>query len=100
MKGMTKHVCLALFAICLFVFGPSGQQVRPLEPGQTIERELAGGQTHTYQIKLTAGQFLRVLVEQKGIDVVLALSSPDGRQLIESDLTGIIGAREPLSCEA
>src|SRR5439155_20768978 len=63
------------------------------------ERELAGGQTHTYQIKLTAGQFLRVVVEQKGIDVAVALVAPDGKQLIEANLSGTFG-QEPLSHEA
>src|SRR5262249_39735790 len=49
---------------------------------------------------LNAGQFVRVVVEQKGIDVALMLVGPDGKPLIESDLTGILGAREPLSYEA
>jgi tetratricopeptide (TPR) repeat protein len=71
-----------------------------LVPGTPIERQIAGGQTHSYQIKLTAGQFLRAVVEQKGIDVALALVSPDGMHLIESDLTEALSAREPLSFEA
>jgi len=78
----------------------SGLEVRRLAPGAVIEREIAGGQTHAYRFKLKSTQFLRVLVEQKGIDVALVLTGPDGKQLIESDLTGIIGARESLSYEA
>lgn len=38
---MTKQFCLALFAICLSVFRSSGQEARPLEPGQSLEREIA-----------------------------------------------------------
>jgi len=30
-----------------------GKDVRPLEPWKPIERELAGGQSHSYQITLT-----------------------------------------------
>ena len=56
-----------------------------LEVGQPIERELAGGQTHTYLMTLAEGQFLRVVVEQRGIDVVATLLGPDGKQLIEVD---------------
>jgi CHAT domain-containing protein/tetratricopeptide (TPR) repeat protein len=59
--------------------------VRPLEPGQPIRRELAGGQQHTYHIGLSAGQFVRVIVEQQGIDVVIQLSGPGGEQLEEFD---------------
>ncbi|MGH9842753.1 MAG: tetratricopeptide repeat protein, partial [Blastocatellia bacterium] len=53
-----------------------------LELGKTIEREMTGGQTHMYQIKLTAGQFLRIEVEQRGIDVIVALFGPDDKQII------------------
>jgi len=33
----------------------NNQDVRPLEPGKPVERELAGAQTHAYQITLAAG---------------------------------------------
>jgi CHAT domain-containing protein len=61
------------------------KDARPLVPGQPIERELAGGEAHTYQITLIAGQYLQVLVEQRGIDVVATLYGPAGRSLTESD---------------
>src|SRR6266498_69503 len=56
------------------------QDVRVLEPGAPIKRELAGSQQQSYRIKLSAGQFLKVIVEQQGIDVVVVLSGPDGKQ--------------------
>src|SRR5258705_7370790 len=37
-----------------------------------VERELKGGETHSFRIQLTAGQLLYALVEQKDIDVVTA----------------------------
>jgi hypothetical protein len=43
---------------------------KTLVPGQPLERDIAGGQLHAYQLKLAAGQFMRVVVEQKGIDGV------------------------------
>ncbi|HEY7544128.1 MAG TPA: tetratricopeptide repeat protein, partial [Blastocatellia bacterium] len=61
------------------------EAARSLEPGKPIERELAGGQSHTYEIKLSEGQFLNVIVEQRGIDVVVRLLGPDGRQIAEFD---------------
>ncbi|MEW6737100.1 MAG: tetratricopeptide repeat protein, partial [Acidobacteriota bacterium] len=54
-----------------------------LEQGKRIERELAGGEAHSYEIKLTAGQFLQVVVEQKGVDVVAILFDPDSKKLVE-----------------
>src|SRR5215831_1119233 len=61
------------------------KDVRPLEPGKPIERELAGGQSHAYQITLSAGQFMKVIVEQRGIDVVVGLLGPDAKQIMEFD---------------
>src|SRR5262245_11602924 len=45
------------------------KEVRALAQGQPIKRELAGGQQHIYQIRLSADQFLKAVVEQDGIDV-------------------------------
>ena len=77
-------------------------QVKPepqkLESGKPIEREMAGGETHTYQLTLQAGQFMRVMVEQKGIDVVVALVAPDGRQLVEANFFS--SGQESISHEA
>src|SRR5262245_30766925 len=97
MSNRLGHLGLSLLLICIFTLGVCAQEAGQLEPGKTMEREIAGGQEHAYPVKLAAGQFLRVVVEQKGIDVAVALTGPDGKRLIESDVTGIIGAREPLS---
>jgi CHAT domain-containing protein len=72
---------------------------QPLLPGQPVERELAGGQAHTYQIKLTTGQFMRVVIEQKGIDVAVALVASDGEQLSEVNLSSGAFGQESLSQE-
>src|SRR6266498_2315988 len=72
------------------------KDVRPLELGKPIERELAGGQSHSYQITLTEGQYLRVVVEQRGVDVVVTLLSPDGKKLIEVDSPNGTQGPEPL----
>ncbi len=34
------------------------QEVRALEPAKPIEREMAGGDTHLYEIRLAAGQYM------------------------------------------
>jgi transcriptional regulator of nitric oxide reductase len=48
-------------------------EVRSLEVGPLILRELKGGQSHTYEISIAAGQYANVVVDQKGIDVVVKL---------------------------
>jgi len=61
------------------------QEARLLDLGKPVERELAGGQSHSYQITLARSQCLSVIVEQRGIDVVARLMGPDGKQIAEFD---------------
>jgi CHAT domain-containing protein/Tfp pilus assembly protein PilF len=56
-----------------------------LELGKPVERELAGGQSHSYQITLAEGQFVSVIVEQHGIDVAVRVLGPNGEQIAEFD---------------
>lgn len=56
-----------------------------LGAGQPIVREMRGGEEHTYRVTLSAGQHARVVVEQKGIDVVLVVLETDGKPLLEAD---------------
>src|SRR5437763_17023810 len=46
-------------------------EVTPLKLGVPVERELAGGQSHYFQVSLAAGQYAKVKIEQRGIDVTL-----------------------------
>src|SRR5262245_1737998 len=57
----------------------------PLVYGAPIEREMAGGQSHRYLINLTGGSYVHLVVEQRGIDVVVTLSEADGAKLLTMD---------------
>jgi tetratricopeptide (TPR) repeat protein len=59
------------------------REVQPLDPGKPLERKLAGGEAHLYEIKLTSEQFLRLVVDQRGIDVALTLFEPNGKKIVE-----------------
>ena len=61
-----------------------------------VERELKGGESHSYLISLAAGQFLHALVEQKGIDLEVVVYGPDGRQLSAADSPNDLWGPEPL----
>jgi CHAT domain-containing protein/Tfp pilus assembly protein PilF len=54
-----------------------------LEHGKPIERELAGGESHTYQIPLNAGNYVKLVVDQRGIDVSVSIFNPDGKPITE-----------------
>ena len=76
----------AFVSIILLVHHPAtGEAVGTLSLNRGIERRLAGNQTHTYQFALKPGQFVHVVVNQKGIDVVLTLIDPNSRRLVELD---------------
>jgi tetratricopeptide (TPR) repeat protein len=66
---------------------------RPLELGKPIEREMAGGQKHYYKIALEAGQYLQLVIDQKGIDVIVTLFDAAGKKLSEGD--NPLGAYRP-----
>jgi tetratricopeptide (TPR) repeat protein/CHAT domain-containing protein len=72
----------------------------PLELGRPVERELNGGETHFYSITLAEGQFLRVTVEQRGVDVVVALIGPDNLLVVGVDNAKETQGTESLSAVA
>src|SRR5262249_47255280 len=63
----------------------SADEELSLELGKPIERELSGGQSHSYKITMISAQYLHIVVEQRGIDVAVALFTPDGKKIIEED---------------
>ncbi len=53
--------------------------------GEPVTVELAGGETHRWDLQLDAGRLVRAVVLQQGIDVVAALEGPDGTLLVDAD---------------
>ncbi len=68
-----------------------------LEIGKPIERELQPNEAHTYQVNLSLNQYLRVVVDQRGIDVVVRLFNPDGKKIAEVDSPNGEHGPEPVS---
>ncbi len=58
------------------------EPTRTLEPASRIERDLAGGGADAYELPLDANQYVRLTVDQIGIElIVLRLVAPDGKTL-------------------
>jgi CHAT domain-containing protein/Tfp pilus assembly protein PilF len=53
--------------------------------GQSFTGSLAGGQTHSYSVNLVTGQFLQIVVEQQGIDLIVKIIRAGGETLAEVD---------------
>jgi CHAT domain-containing protein len=105
-KSMTQrshnfsHAIFSALWLSLFVSVAFAQAATPNTQTLPIfsaqERELKGGETHSYRVALTAGQFLYALVEQKEIDVSVALFAPDGVEIGEIDSPNDQWGTEPV----
>lgn len=72
-------------------------QLPTLQFGDTIDRQLGGGQSHSFQFDLVAGQFLQFVVQQQGIDVVLTIFDAERTKLFEVDRPNGSRGRETIS---
>src|SRR5262245_33299538 len=86
--------------IFLYTSVANSQEKESLVPGQPIERELSGGQTHSYKIATASGQYLQILVEQRGVDVGVTLLTPEGKKMVELDSVSAIEGSETVSAIA
>lgn len=72
----------------------------PLSPPSPTPRELRGGESHRYPLQLEAGQYLRAVVRQHGIDVVVRLLGPDGAPVAQLDSPNGRAGEEDLAAVA
>jgi CHAT domain-containing protein/Tfp pilus assembly protein PilF len=106
MRNFGPHRFLLLTFLSLSFFlalGPASLFAQPQQPDPAntpllspVERALKGGETNSYRVTLKTGQFLNAVVEQKGIDVVVSVSGPDGKQITESDSPNDRWGPEPI----
>jgi CHAT domain-containing protein len=87
-----------LFAVLLICGGVtvSAQTPKDLPTLSDVQREIKGGETHSFRIQLTANQFVYALVEQDDIDVATSIYTPDGKHLTESDSPNDRWGTEPI----
>lgn len=109
--AISLHSLLALSAACTVVCelhakdrSTSHPMVSALQAdapalglGTPLKREIEGGGIHLFRLAIGAGQYVRVVVEQQGIDVVVALVAPNNDRLIEVDSPNGNRGPEPVS---
>jgi CHAT domain-containing protein/tetratricopeptide (TPR) repeat protein len=61
---------------------PEAAQVPSFLPGVAVEREVAAGATDVCELRLAAGTYLELTVDQSELDVAVALAGPDGVTLV------------------
>jgi hypothetical protein len=75
---------LLLLATCVFPTA-NAQSRTTLQVGTPVERTLGPGQSQEFTITLEENNFVQLVVEQRGIDVVVRVMSPDAKVLGEFD---------------
>src|SRR5262245_9853370 len=55
----------------------------PLEDGQTVERRVSRGDDHRYFVAAAAAECVHVIVEQRGVDVVVETRDRAGNPIAE-----------------
>src|SRR5262249_11943427 len=73
--------------------GVSDHEARILEPEATLQATLGGGQSHKYQFHLRAGEYARVGVEQRSVNLAVACFGVDGQGVLSAD-SSVIGDAE------
>ena len=63
----------------------TAQTATTLQTGVPVERKLTIGQSHEFIVNAEENSFVQLVVEQKGIDVVVKVALPDGKALAERD---------------
>ena len=76
--------------------GGSQEPAAELHAGSLLERELAGGQYHTFTLTVPAGDSARITVEQRAIDVGLRVLDPQGQLVVYVDGEIRVGQPESL----
>lgn len=76
---------VAFSVICCPLTVTVKAQDQALQLGTPIERQLGSGETHTFNVRLQQNQFAELVVDQRGIDVVVRVLAPSGKTLGEFD---------------
>lgn len=77
------RIYLLLLCCLLALFAPAHARAQGL--AELAERDLAGGEIHTYRLTLSGGQFIRAVFAQRGVDVLVTLKDAQGATLLQVD---------------
>jgi hypothetical protein len=92
-----RALILLPFLVCSSLIVAKAQTSTTLQAGVPIERTLGPGQVHEFTVSTKANSLVQLVVEQKGIDVIVKISSPDGKALSECDTPNGTQGNEQIS---
>ncbi|HEX6649926.1 MAG TPA: CHAT domain-containing protein [Pyrinomonadaceae bacterium] len=86
---------LALSLIPVTVNSQSKSSIPSLELAKPIERQITGGEVHPYNLTLKLDDYVRVEVDQRGIDLAIWTFDPAGKKISQVDAVRV-GAKEAI----
>lgn len=98
MKKLIYPVVLA--TLLGLPIGAFSQTIPLLEKQKAISVEIKLKETHTYQIQLKKGEFLKAVIEQQGVDVVVKVLDPNGKTVAEIDSPNGVSGPELIELSA
>ncbi len=78
----------SLISVCVLaetVRSQTNPAVAALELNKSVECEISGSRRDGYQIKVSADQYVKIIIQQRGTDVLTRLSGADGKTLGDFD---------------
>lgn len=89
------QINFVVLSLAFAVIAQTNGEVKSINIGEKTEREISTSEVHSYKFSASANQLTNIAVEQKGIDLVVKLISPDGKLIAEYDSpTGRTGTEE------
>ena len=92
----TPLILALLISVALSQESIPANNAQALELRKPIERKITTGEVHSYSVRVTAGQVLDAVVDQRGVDVVVDVWAPDGRRVMEVDSPNGAEGPEPV----
>ncbi len=80
MSARILRILALLWAVAITGQTPDTQS---LELAKPIERQIAGGERHSYHIQLETDQYVFVTSTQDAIDIAISMNGPDGTRLVD-----------------
>lgn len=90
---LSRSFSLCFAIVAQLLFGTLGSLAAPLiqaaaipvEVSKPIERAIAAGEADSYTLTLTSGQYAHITVDQRDVDVVVSIYTPDGTKVVRVD---------------
>ena len=102
-KSLSVLIVLILVAAVCFSEGIAAAEASApirLQPGRVISRSMSPLEHHEFVLDFQAGEVAVVTVRQLGIDVVLTVAGPDGRERHSVDRPNVEWGREMITAVA